>query len=725
MSTPERRHRLALAIAFCLPVLSAQACGPEFPLSLLEDRAQTLAELPEGNFAFEVARLGKPAPGIGQSGDATLAPYWDGSSEPYIQQRDEIEQRELGDALYQQVKRLRGLSDALQVEDQGLDLPAELRLYSAGAVAFGQADYVLASDYFRRVLELPPEQRRLRSTWAAYSLGRAQAGLARPEGIPAEETQRSEEDQRLFIQEAARAATEAFRQTRQLVAQGYADPLELGIASLGEEALLAYQAGDWATAIRLYASQSAHHSATGYSSLRQLSGELARLPDAQLIPLLAIPEVQQLLTAQLLSRIGWYSDQRPNDEQHLADLLLDNTAADLANADRLAALSYQYGRYDNAARFLDKADDSGLAWWLRAKLALRDGDATRAAEAYAKAAHAFPADEDWGYRRTPDWDYETVKPHCRVNGENAILSLQRGDYLDAFDLLFRSGDIYWWDAATVAERVLTLAELKGYVDVKVPAAKPQTEDERERYEPRPPAAQLRDLLARRLLREGQYAEALPYFDSDALREIARRYGLAREEAENRWTAIGRAEALYRAAVIAREQGMELLGYEMSPDFQSLDGAFALRQVGPQEADGLLSADEARRQNASLARPNTRYHYRWVAAELAGRAADQLPHSSQAFAAVLCKASGWLLYRDLEGARAYYRRYVEEGPYVPWAASFGQNCEAPDFDAAGKRLWEERGQWLRTSLRPYKYLLAGAGALGLGIAIWLLRRRRGR
>ncbi|MFZ6048115.1 hypothetical protein ACFW0H_18575 [Pseudomonas sp. CR3202] len=721
MSTPERRHRLALAVAFCLPVLSAQACGPEFPLSLLDDRAQSLAELPEGNFAFEVARLGKPVPGIGQSGDATLAPYWDGSSEQYVQQRDEIEQKELGDALYQQVKRLRSLTDARQVEDQGLDLPAELRLYTAGAVAFGQADYVLASDYFRRVLELPPEQRRLRSTWAAYSLGRAQAGLSRPEGVPAEETQRSEEDQRLFVQEAARAATEAFRQTRQLVAQGYADPLELGIASLGEEALLAHQAGDWATAIRLYASQSAHQSTTGYSSLRQLSGELARLPDEQLVPLLALAQVQQLLTAQLLSRIGWYNDQRPNDEQHLADLLLDNAGADLANADRLAALSYQYGRYDNAARFLDKAGDSGLAWWLRAKLALRDGDATRAAEAYAKAARAFPAEEDWGYRRTANWDYETVKPRCRVNGENAILSLQRGDYLDAFDLLLRSDDIYWWDAATVAERVLTLEELKGYVDAKVPAAKPQTEAERERYQPRPPAARLRDLLARRLLREGQYAEALPYFDSDALRDAARRYGQARIDGESRWTSAGRAEALYQAAVIAREQGMELLGYEMSPDFQSLGGAFALRQVGPQEAGGLLSADEAKRQNASLAQPNSRYHYRWVAAALAGRAADQLPHSSQAFAAVLCKASGWLLYRDLTGARAYYRRYVEEGPYVPWAANFGQDCEAPDFDAAARRVREERGQWLRTRLRPYKYLLAGA--LTLGIAIWLLRRRR--
>ena len=41
----------------------------------------------------------------------------------------------------------------------------------------------------------------------------------------------------------------------------------------------------------------------------------------------------------------------------------------------------------------------------------------------------------------------------------------------------------------------------------------------------------------------------------------------------------------------------------------------------------------------------------------------MPPRSQAFAAVLCKGSGWINYRDLEGARRYYQRYVKQGPYV--------------------------------------------------------------
>ena len=54
------RTLLALAIAGLLPLATAQACGPEFPYRLLSDRAGALDELPEGNFTFEVTRIGQP-----------------------------------------------------------------------------------------------------------------------------------------------------------------------------------------------------------------------------------------------------------------------------------------------------------------------------------------------------------------------------------------------------------------------------------------------------------------------------------------------------------------------------------------------------------------------------------------------------------------------------------------------------------------------------------------
>ncbi len=709
------RTLLALALGALVPLGAAQACGPEFPYRLLSDRSGALGELPEGNFAFEIGRIASAVPGLGQAGNATLEPYWDENNQRYVDARTAAEQAQLGGERFALVSRLRGLTDARQAEAEGAALPAELRLYSAGAVAFARHDMALAADYFRRVLALPEAERPLRGTWAAYSLGRALAEHA----VSAPDTPLDEAAALQRQRDLRQQARAAFQQARAMTVAGADDPLELGIASLGEEARLALDEGDWSSAIRLYASQSRQGSSTGYSSLRELSRQLTRLDDAQLRPLLDIPEVQQLLAAQLFSRLDAYDTDGKAPQRLLQ--LLQSAQIQPQIADRMAALSYQQGDYDSARRFAEQAGDSGLAWWLRAKLALQNGDKDAAVQAYAKAAAAFPAEEDWGWRRTENWDYETLKPRCRIEGEMAILALERGDYLEAFDQLYRSGELYWQDAAEVAERVLSSSELRGYVDAKVAAAADY--GKQYGYWNRPPALALRELLGRRLLREGRYAEAVPYFASPELQQAARQYGEARTQAEQAWTSIGRAEGYYAAAKLARSLGMELLGYELGPDEAWTGGNFGGEQAKPVQAGGLISAAEAQLQNASAAQPNRRFHYRWVAADLANRAADLLPTSSQAFAAVLCKASGWINYRDLEGARVYYRRYVEHGPYVEWAGNFGFDCQEPDFDGARQRQWDERRQAAVQALRPYKYWLPlGALAL-LAAAIYWQRRRR--
>ncbi|NWE47275.1 hypothetical protein [Pseudomonas gingeri] len=704
------RHLLCLSLS--LPLGSALACGPDFPLRLLDDRAQSLAELPETNFAFEVNRLGQAIAGLKTVTDATLSPYWDSddNTRPYREQRDKVEAGELPENLRAKVAQLRTLQDPQQVEAQGADLPDELRLYIAGAVAFDAGNQALAAEYFRKVLALPAEQRKLRSTWAAYSLGRALVALGT-------EASADPEASASVLQAQARLA---FQQARQLSAGDFSDPLELGVASLGEEARLAKLNGDWDSAVQLYASQSRLGSGSGYTSLKQVAAELVALPDEQLQAQLKHSTVQKLFTAYLLSRVGWFFDEQPAQEQRLTQLLLASVGDSFDNADRLAALSYQKGDFVAAKAYLEHAGDGGLAWWVRAKLALRDGDKVQAAAAYAKAAAAFPKDEVWGPRRNADWSFESVQPGCRVEGESAILALDRGDYLQAFDQLYRSQDIYWPDAATVAERVLTLDELKGYVDAHVPAPPPAKAEDKDNYVRRPVAAQLRELLGRRLLREGRYAEAPAYFDSPELQAAAQAYGKGRQDAASRWTATGRAESLFAAATLARQSGMEILGYEMSPDYRWLGGGYSLGTVEVKPGP-FLEAAEVQRQQGSEARPNQRYHYRWIAADLANQAADQLPRSSQAFAAVLCKAAGWVAGSDEE--IRYYQRYVEQGPYVSWAANFGQQCQEPKFDKANKRYLTQPLNSVRSALRPYKAVLLVAALVALGGVAWLWIRRR--
>ncbi|WP_085638680.1 MULTISPECIES: hypothetical protein [unclassified Pseudomonas] len=698
------RHLLCLSLS--LPLGTALACGPDFPMRLLDNRGQSLAELPEGNFNFEISRLGKAIDGLKLTTVATHNPDAYGEPGEYVDEREQAEQADLSEAAQAQVKRLRSLGDARQAYEQGTGLPAEVRLYVAGAVAFAAADYPLAADYFRQVLALPADQRPLRSTWAAYSLGRSLYAMS------------GQADDALDPLEQALAA---FRQTRQLNIDGFSDPLELGVASLGEEARVLRTTGDWNGAIELYAAQNQHGSMVGASSLKLLVNDLVALPEDQLAKLLRGKAVQQLVTASLISRIGWSFGEQPEREKALIKLLQDSTRGSLDNADRLAAMNYQQGDYATAKAFLEHAGDGGLAWWLRAKLAVRDGDSNAAAAAYAKAAQAFPKDESWGERRTPDWAFETLRPKCRVDGESAILDLQRGDYLQAFDRLYQSQDIYWFDAATVAERVLTLDELKRYVDEKVPAPPVLSQQDRDNYVPLSVAANLRNLLGRRLLREGRYEEAVGYFDNPDLQNKARLYGQQRLNADSAWWPTKRAAALFNAAWTAREWGMDILGYEMAPDYATFGGNYRLEttelKVGPLVADA-----EVQRQKASEAQPDVRYHYRFVATALANRAADNLPHTSQAFAAVLCTAAGW--NSSEEDQRGLYQRYVKEGPYVPWAVDFGHQCPYPDFENADKRYVTQVTDAVRSTLRPYKWpVQIGAAVVLAGAALWLFGRRR--
>jgi hypothetical protein len=695
------RHLLCLSLS--LPLGSALACGPDFPMRLLDNRGQSLAELPEGNFRFEISRLGHAVAGLK---NVTETAY-NMEAPDYAEQRDKAEQSGLTAEQQARVKQLRSLTDAHEVESQGASLPPELKLYLAGAVAFNAGDHGLAAEYFQKVLALPADQRALRSTWAAYSLGRALFAMS------------SEAD---AGPDVLAQSAKAFEQTRQLSIDGFSDPLELGVASLGEEARVARTAGDWNRAIELYATQNLQGSAVGYTSLKLLVADLAALPEDQLAVLLKSKPVQQLVTASLISRLGWSFGDQPPNELKLIKLLQNSTRGSLDNADRLAAVNYQQGDYASAKAFLEHAGDGGLAWWLRAKLAVRDGDRNAAAAAYAKAAQAFPQNESWGERRTPDWDFETLQPKCRVEGESAILALQRGDYLQAFDQLYRSKDIYWFDAATVAERVLTVDELKQYVDTQVPAPPPLTQQDRDNYVQLSVAAKLRNLLGRRLLREERYEEAPAYFDNAELQYKATWYGQLRHDAESKWWPTKRAFAYYHAAILARFDGMELLGYELSPDYATFGGNYSLEsadlKVGPLMAEG-----EVQRQQATVAQPDERFHYRFVATALASKAADHLPHSSQAFAVVLCKASSW--GTSLQEQSAFYRRYVEEGPYVVWAGDFGHQCQEPDFQSADKRYVTQVTDAVRSQLRPYKTPLQIGGVIAVTAAALLLINRRRR
>jgi hypothetical protein len=709
------RLPVLLAALFAVAASPVLACGPDFPVTLLDRREWVMNGMPEGVFDFEVARLlVKPA-------DALAVVEWD-SWEDTTELRAKAEAQGLDASAAAAIGAMRAAGNVDEALGLAADLPRDVALYTAGALAWSQQDFATALEYFQAVSALPVGERPHRGLWASFMEGRAYA-----------------------LNGDSAAAVEAFERTRALARAGASDPLGLAVASLGEQARVQRATGDAASAVRLYAEQAARGSASGRNSLLFVARDAVADP-AAVDSLLADELGTRLLLAYLYSRYNELIEPDPDNEYPSYDApadgprliaLLDRIAAapKIPDPDRLAAIAYRAGRFEQAGKLAERAQ-TPLAAWVRAKLALRSGQLDIAAAAYAEAAKGFPpAEEVWG--EVPFgaeyYDREQIKPRCRVQGEAGTLALSRGDYLQALEMLYAAADVYWADAAYIAERVVSAEELRAFVDRVVGSAPtaPVTNAEEE-YLPANRSVQIRALLARRLLREGELEASLAYFDNPETREQAQRYVAARK-ATGAFTRVGQARAWFEAAEVARWHGLQIMGFEGDPDYHSWGGDYDLNSPITWDEDynpvynarsdlkiegPWTSDDERQRVAASRAQPLERFHYRMVAAAHAGKAADVLPPRSQAFAAVLCEGTRWLIDRQPEDAQKIYQRYLREGPYVPWGASFGRECPAPDFAKVEGQI---RAQWLHQAGRVALFTVPVA--LLLGVGVWWQRRRR--
>lgn len=733
----------ALVASACIG--AALACGPNFPWQLLDSREETVNAPVELNFAFEVSRL------VSAPKDSLRAVE---SDRPVDDEAVTAEREELQSGAWRglmaaatdewlmarlEAARRADSGDAAKAAAAGL--PVAVADYLAGAAEYhaGRLDAALA--FFQAIDRLPAEQRNIRIVWAAYMLARVH--------------------QRLGQFASARAD---FQATRRHAEAGAPDPMGLAVASLGEEARLdLIEAGlieaPWpvpeiavddaaaprlvANAVRLYADQANRGSKAGLLSL----GEVARRlmdPDLDRRGILAEPIVRRLLVAYVASKQPDYTWDDTTDLDSIVAGMIERVLSEPAPApgpdlDRLAALAYQGGRYDLAEKLSEKASQP-LGLWVRAKLALRRGDRADAVKDWMAALTAAGQD---GPAESLDPDAKT-----RLRGEVAVMRLSEGEYRDSLELLFPVAETYWGDVIYIAERVLTVDELEAFVDGLPPPSAPQARSDRS-----DPVASLRALLARRLVRVGRTGEAVAYFpprvtgstaeERDADRadvEDARNYLAAIEATRSGWfewpwQRVSRAEAMFKLARMTRVQGMGLMGTEGPPDETVMYGAFpsGIGQTNPNgegtSPSPLLGPDEASRFAASAPKPDTRFHYRPIAADRALAAADLLPQRSQAYAATLCWAARYAIAsRDEARAQAIYQRYVATGAYQPWAKAFGGTCPPPDFEAA-KTFWQRRVMgWIErmagSAWRHSGLLAAMAVVLCVLFVVWRRRNLRG-
>lgn len=592
----------------------------------------------------------------------------------------------------------------------GKDLPPAIRAYTAAAVDFRLAHLPAVANQgegtsptvaltaeqrvaldnsiprFQAVLALSDADKRPRAVAAAYMLGRAYA------------LRGASDDTAL--------AAKAFSMTRTLAWAGLPDPDGLAVASFGEQARLRRAAGDLTSAVQLYAEQAARGSVEGVASLKWVAQALYDDPDG-MTKVENSPLAQRLLIAYALER---------NDDGKVRDFVYspggrasgvaDNGTIDrllraakkwprdkVAMPDRLAALAYRAGDFDDAQALID-GQETSLAWWIRAKLFMADGNLASAEKAYKKVVALTPA--------TPDRLGLSPFNESAACGELAQLERARGEFVAAMrsqvacDATFDDRDLHSL-TTYLAERVLSTRELRGIVDA-LPADPPNTTIGSTLWQSGSGRQEVRSALARRLVREGHYKEAIDYaavtgdfsnyqndpsFDTGLSaklktpRDVIQAYGEAHDRTEHAPSQLARAEAWYQLALLTRVRSEYITGHD-SPHYAN----------GPIPIFPAASSSEHVRLKQNYATPDQDRLHWFIAFDYAVKAAQLTPPHSQAYAAILCHAAHWMkqapVLPDAEPAERLQRAwllYVQRGAYVPWAEKFGSHCPDPDFAGA--------------------------------------------
>lgn len=258
------------------------------------------------------------------------------------------------------------------------------------------------------------------------------------------------------------------------------------------------------------------------------------------------------------------------------------------SAAKAAWMCYGRADFDAARRWLTLApQDLGEVLWLKAKLALRDGKLDEAARLFAKAAPFYqftPGEQppEPMLDETCWYEHATRRDWARgqFQADRAIVHIGRGEFLRAMDFLTKAS--YNADAAYLAERVLTTDELVAWVKRNRPA--PKANPSRDVFmvgpdgKPRCPEDAwqddpLRYLLARRLAREFRFREAAEFMPHALSRIFDHYVRLHRAARDDSWPRETKAVILWDLAFLRRHMGMEFFGYEGAPDNTNWDGNF--------------------------------------------------------------------------------------------------------------------------------------------------------
>jgi tetratricopeptide (TPR) repeat protein len=569
------------------------------------------------------------------------------------------------------------------------ELPKEFDDYLQGTVAWHNpalANKSAAREAWERILSRPATERRFKSTWAAFMLGRS------------------------LQNENPEKAIGYFQQVRALAKEGYSDRLGLAAASLGWEARVWLNRTNFERAIDLYLEQMATGDRSAPVSLCLTMREVVGGGTGQFTALAENPRTRRVVTAYIIStkalQISYVNSGDDGCSNRLVKFVSEWVAANEAAkvndpemAEQLALAAYQNGEWETASKWIARSGASPVAQWLQAKLLFRANKLAQAGSMLERVAALFPLNSQHPRDEVPrdlkdsltvsqgDYYWSDSNAPRHIRGELGVFHFSRGQYAQALDDFLRAD--FWEDAAYVAERILSVDELKSYVDQNWPLPSAGSGQEEQANDTADEVREkIRYLLARRLTRMLRGDEARDYYPSQwqtHFDELATALRLAWDES---LPSEQRVRAFVDAAIKTRSAGMELLGTEVAPDWHIYDGSSEgeltaqFRRTNENFTLIPASPDELSRYAQNHADPEMRFHYRYQAAFLGWEAAKMLPNDSDETARILCLAGSWLKVLDPKTADLFYKALTRRCPNTEIGAEANRIHWFPKVDDDG-------------------------------------------
>lgn len=624
--------RILLALSL-FAATQALACGSFFPEQLLLERRQVLLSKHYYPLADSLPKVAREIPAL------PLATH---SVEAY-------EKARFGDELGERMDRYRHAETAdIAVL---LALPPPAQAYVKGARHYWQGESDLAMAEFQAALAADPTDDY--ALWARHMIATI--------------TLRNEDHE---------SALPMFVAIADKVLAGRPDPLGLAAFGLGERARIHIDyRDDLLKGLELYAQQSALGEPGANDSISAIFRFYIK-EEADYLRLLDSDLGQRLLLAQALFH-AHFQDLLIGGKP-FSQLLFERVEPgklDSPQLDQLIGVAYQTGRYEDAERLVQMSD-SGVAWWHRAKLALRRDDRKSAASAYDRAVERISSRPEQIF--TDPWDQSTATARTRVRGEAAVLAVSEGEFVKAADLFVQAtAGIDWGgepghlryrvDLAYVAERLLTIDELTALIERSADWAEI----------PQGAIDDLKGIAGRRMVRKGRFDQAKAFLPPELHAKLA---SLQRAMATTKTeTGIAVGRAWFEAGSLWRWSGLTLVGFETGPDWAMSGGNDTIwEDESDEDSDPWKTEAEACRFESTAPRNPNRWHYRFEAANYAERAASFLPPGSQPHAAVLCQATYW---RNGGLDDSAYAKYRAAGVVHSFDQVFGtRHCPQPDWDS---------------------------------------------